>query len=410
MGIKFTYKRKSGFIFFLDMSVLLTMCFIYGNEKTEELRLFYTSTFVWACLSLILIISRYYYNKRVKLLSFSSLWYLVFSFWCYISIRWSILPEAAMENFGFIYKTCIIMMLIDIYINNVKDGMRKITNYFFIALIYLAIRTLIYVPFDEIIGESIGIQFNNIAQVLAIGVNIGFYHIYFLKEKRYIIPFLLMVIVVLMTTSRKAFLFMFLGVLLQLLFVKGIKEKFKSILIILATASLMIFLVFNVPSLYEKFGSRLLDAFQYFSGNGIESTDISIVQRTFYANHAIELFKNKPIIGNGLMSVYSSLLVSNAQYVAYAHNNYLELLASLGIIGLVIYYFAYIIILKKGISFLKNRNQELILWFSVICIVTLAQVGVVAYYFNFYSIIISLAYHQSTNIYIFEKSKQKSIT
>lgn len=408
MNVEFTYKRKSIFIFFLDITVLLTMCLIYGNERTEELWMFRVSTFLWILLSFILLLLQYHHNKKIKVFSFISVWYLIFTLWCYISIKWSILPAVAKQNFGFIYKIAVVIILIDIYINNIKNGLQKITNYFFMALIYLASKTLIYLPFDEIIGAHTGIQFNNVAQLLAIGVNIAFCNFYFHKKKKYIIPFLLMITVVFMTTSRKAFVLMLLGILLQLLFVRGIKEKFKSTMMILAAGGLLIFLVFNVQSLNQKFGSRLLDVFQYINGTGLDSSDISISQRTFYANQAIDLFRNKPILGNGLMSVYSSLLVSNARYVAYAHNNYLELLASLGIIGLVIYYLAYIFILNKSISWLKNRNQELILWFLIIVILALSQVGVVAYYFNFYQIIIVLAYHQIIHINLLLKDEKKS--
>lgn len=402
MKIRLALKKRDPFMILLDISVMLTMCFIYGNERTDELWLFYSTTLLWGILTILLLLSRLFKRRKIKVFSFITMWHLIFTIWCYITIRWSVLPDKAIENFAFIYKITIVLWLGDIYINNVENGLKKITNYFLIALMYLACKTLFYMRSDEIIGSSTGIHFNNIAQLLSIGVNITFYRAYFLKKRKYFIPFALMMFVVLQTTSRKAFIFMFLGIIIQLLLDKGIENKIKSITVLSIFGGIGLFSIFNIKSLYEKFGARLLEVFKYFGNKTLNTNDISIIERSFYADCAMDLFKKSPIIGNGLMSVYSSLLISNSRYVAYAHNNYLELLASTGIIGLVIYYFAYMIILYKGLRCLKKINPELILWIFVVCSLAIAQIGIVAYYFNFYSIIILISFY---NIRKIEKCK-----
>ena len=71
----------------------------------------------------------------------------------------------------------------------------------------------------------------------------------------------------------------------------------------------------------------------------------------------------------------------NYSHVAYCHNNQLELLSTLGIIGFIIYYSIYAMILIRSFKNLKKeRNIDNILPFIFIITLIVFEYGIVSYY------------------------------
>ena len=100
-------------------------------------------------------------------------------------------------------------------------------------------------------------------------------------------------------------------------------------------------------------------------------SDYSSEARVEYSELAIELWKENPIIGGG----YDNFKVHSG-YDTYSHNNYTELLSSVGLIGLILYYAYYFLLLKKNIL-IKNMKSRMIVLFIIATLIT--DVGAVTF-------------------------------
>ena len=108
-------------------------------------------------------------------------------------------------------------------------------------------------------------------------------------------------------------------------------------------------------------------------------------------------FLESPIWGNGI-GCAGYAMQEEYGYVTYLHNNYIEILASGGIIGFFLYYTPYFVLL---ISFLKrivhNREKDPILLISFSLLITklVSHFGTVMYYskieFLFLALLVSVA-------------------
>lgn len=121
--------------------------------------------------------------------------------------------------------------------------------------------------------------------------------------------------------------------------------------------------------------------------------DMSLNERNFYMESAIELFKENPILGYGGNNFMSYMRNVEYSHVAYSHNNYTELLATLGVVGFTIYYsfWGYIIVkLYKRYNTI-NDNKYLLL-FIINMIIVLMDYGNVSYFNEFNIVLLIISY------------------
>ena len=133
----------------------------------------------------------------------------------------------------------------------------------------------------------------------------------------------------------------------------------------------------------EIFGIRMLALFD-------ESiVDKSISDREYLSAIALQLFKQKPVLGWGCDNVRSYLISIGFRLEVYAHNNYLELLADYGIIGFVLYYSFYVKAIFQAIkNGLDDKYDKLIFVVLLVCMVM--EYGSVNYQRNTYLYIMTI--------------------
>lgn len=160
--------------------------------------------------------------------------------------------------------------------------------------------------------------------------------------------------VLLLFTASKAWV---IGLLLFFLiyFMRRIKNRTLRILflpIIILAGVLAYVLLIRVPFLYNIVGYRLVELNSLLFGQVQQNT--STWYRLDMMRNAWELFLKKPIFGYGLNNSY---VFNTYQWVydegTYFHNNYLELMVGVGIIGTVLYYMSYI-----GTLFAVRKNYD----------------------------------------------------
>lgn len=241
--------------------------------------------------------------------------------------------------------------------------------------IFLGIWILVWEHNLLLQGERIGYSVmvgnpNSAASLLSIYVFAVIYKVSKNRKKIDIFALILCVFVIFSTGSKKAIIVVAIASLL-LLFKDGKIVK-KRILYFGITLGVIILACFTVPALYEYIGRRFLSLFGEIGLIQFHS-DHSSELRAEYIEKAIELWKNNLWIGGG----YDNFRV-NSGFETYSHNNYVELLSSVGILGLTIYYGYYLLLLWKNAR-QSNLNMKNILYILFIISTLVSDVGSVIF-------------------------------
>lgn len=232
---------------------------------------------------------------------------------------------------------------------------------------------------------------NNIGMALCFALFFG-YIVYFrdatfLKRIIFLIIGVGMFILVLLSGSRKCMIMLPIPILF-FLYKKNIKYFFISIPVGIAVIIGLYYLIMNVPILYSVMGYRMEDLFNIISGNITGSEDMS---RAILLEYGLQWFKERPIIGYGL-NAFRELSNQTSIFAGrnfYAHNNYIELLVDVGLVGTLLYY-SFVIYVFKNIH---KQKGFLLNWTKIFLILILfLGVGMVFYYNGMMNFIIAICF------------------
>lgn len=319
-------------------------------------------------------------------------WTLTYILFFLLSAIWAIVPKFAL----FIIIVRLVPILIMVfatftYIKNNSSLNGTLLVVFIVALLMLA---YLSTHIEELVaGMRLGTSLNDEDEKKwnsnAIGINLCFAifsgFILFINKKRniiirllYIMTAVIMIIAILLTGSRKALL-MLLIPFLYYIYIK--KRKYIVLLLLIVPVLTIIFyeIVMNVEVFYLAIGTRMEDMFAIITGKTSGMEDSS---RTELINYGLEWFWDNPILGVGLHNfrVLSNQTSRFAGYNFYAHNNYIELLVDVGIIGLFLYYRVYAYLYNE----LKGKRDVLSIWgMSFLIIMLFLGFGEVLYYETF---------------------------
>ena len=326
--------------------------------------------------------------------------YLLFSLFCFLSCLWTIDPN---ESFG----RCITLFLITI---NIFISYNTIKNYQLLNLVFYSIIVVTYVNFlisFGLLGYSAefynfwrfqGTRYN--PNDLAILMIFSVLSSIILSSRVYkkfnsIIQFIIFLnvpisifIIFLLLMSKKGIIFG--GILFFLFFLKSfINIKDKKIILNYFLIVLAIYLVqdyisfeYNIINQLNLVLARLTEFF-YFEGTSTE-------QRIDYIYLGYDMFKNKILFGNGI-GAFKSI------YGTYSHNNYIDLLSGVGIVGFSIYYSIFIKLLERFKSFLYFKKN--FIYFIYILVLLAMDTAYVGYYskFNILMLLVLSIFLESAN-------------
>lgn len=282
-------------------------------------------------------------------------WMLPFIIWVRISQMWCTFPTALIDSTinETLFRILFVVIAIMQYCTT-KEKCIRVLRIFVCAVLYTIIVAMITSPIDtygkNTFNGVVSLHRNNIGALAAIA---GFTSFYAYKElarkKIYLVVTGICIVGMLATGSRGALIsFIFMAVLYATL-IEGIKKKFRAGLAMVAAVFVGLCLVTEVPFLNEYFGERFLAVFS----DSVK--DASVDDRAMYVLVGLDMIAEKPIIGWGPnnFAVYLNRFGGYGREV-YSHNNYIELMANYGIVGLLLFYWMYI---KIFINICKERHD-----------------------------------------------------
>ena len=214
---------------------------------------------------------------------------------------------------------------------------------------------------------------NSIGMSCALAVVIALFYAFYRKPTFSLFFILPCLLVVAATASRKALLMIVLGgflIVMSALLKKKFTSKLWFIAGMIVSASVLV-AVLERTGIFSNTIDRLGGVLALFSGTG--EVEASANVRAEMIEIGLVQFLRAPILGIGL---------DNSYYLAgtYLHNNYIELLVDLGIVGFGIFYSIYIYIIYKLWKTRSNKNPYGLLVAILVFILLVMDFASVSYF------------------------------
>ena len=335
---------------------------------------------------------------------------VLFTFLCLLSIFWAASTSKYLDSMKSIIQIYAISIMLYLGINS-KEKFEFVSNIFSIAgwaiIGYIVVATPISAWNDMIygnhslnsaggrLGPTIGMHTNMAGSVLAVFLLFGIYQFLTSRKKIYIVQCILLFVCIMFTKSRTSLAICVVGITLFIAIYKRMNVKqFLRILFSVILIVAVLYISMQNDFLYSLYGKRLESLLYFFNDSG--TTDASVTGRMLLQEKAFEIFKEHPIFGVGIgnFSYYNDLNSSVAGL--YAHNNYLELLADVGIVGCTLYYLPFIICLlrlrKKGRTSSEQSRMLYAVYEVLIIMRLIADYGQVSYLFDSSQILLAVAF------------------
>lgn len=307
----------------------------------------------------------------------NTIWYFIFFLFAELSSIWAFAPSSAATSY---VRLMIFILVINLgisqYIDTIED-FERLLSIFILSATIIALTELIYVPVnswsDGGFGSNVGgNNSNTFGFIVMAAAIISFYKGYIVEKKIYFLTTALFIFTCMLSGSRKATVMCIFGILFIVFCAFKKKHHMFHLLLIMILTVVLLIATFEIDVLYESVGVRLESMFSFYTENSSASVDNSLALRSYFIEFARQLFVEKPVLGHGFSNFAMLLgLESSINRWVYAHNNYWEILADLGIVGFIVYYWFYVfLIIKMMIKAFKGMAGRT-LSLSIALIVTL---------------------------------------
>lgn len=199
---------------------------------------------------------------------------------------------------------------------------------------------------------------------------------YLFDNKIYSLFLIPLILIVAASTSRKALILLVIGTLSVLVIRAKSKNFIYSMLriIIIILFTILTLKIVMYLQLFSGVNERMEGLFSFLTGSG--KIDNSTILRQMMIKEGLAQFCKTPIFGIGI----GNAGMLNIHGFRYLHNNFIELLACGGILGLISYYSIYEYLIINLIKLRKYSNLTTKLIFILIILMLIMDYGAVNYY------------------------------
>ena len=314
---------------------------------------------------LAILIILYLLKTRGKVsirLSLYHLYFVLFISYCFINCLWASYYNQALARTEQLAEIAILMIVVYTVFDNRENAVDELLTIimiggFLLVTLYIAYYGWAYIVFSLKNADRIS---SDLVNANTLGMSAAYSCVIFMhkaiqkKVRIWWVPFLaLSGITLVVSQSRKAILILVLGIIgVFILNNHRDKNKLRAFGRILLSIGVIvaILILLERSGILTGISARLEGLINLIIGRG--EIDKSSLQRKTLVSLGIELFRKQPIFGIG---IDCARYFSPYGYNYHLHNNYLELLAGGGIIGIVVYYWIYLVLL---IGMIKYRNFD----------------------------------------------------
>lgn len=317
-----------------------------------------------------------------KLFNAFSVWIIIYTLFVLSSVLWATYNEFAKQSaLTVVYTTVCSLAIPLLLINNKKD-----LEFFYKIIIILPFIYYIYYLIFYDVPNIFNLRQGASNQIYN---NIGLYAAYsFLfvmiyqagKEKKctyYNVFYGIDLLLVIISQSRKSFIYVGIIVILSLIFES--KNILKTLLRIFLALGLLI-LVYQAVKI-GLLGDSMKELLLSFEG---DASDSSYVGRMNQFDISMGLFNQNRLLGLGIGSIEYVCRFIHGQSAPIVDNDYLDILSDLGIMGLVVYYGFHLYLLIQYITNKRKWDKKNLLFFILLIILFIQGFLIRGYFNNFY--------------------------
>lgn len=331
--------------------IAFQLCVIANNIFGSDTQLFTISRMIMLLFFAVMVLTILFQGGKFRL-GKNILLPIAFTIYSALSIIWAYSPNTATSQF--VTQAQLFLLLVFTYLvmmdgAAIKDYLDAVYISGFGMIIFAMVKYGGLENYIEIMeegermGEEIANQ-NTYGMLFANASLCAAYYMLVKKKKLHIISIILFAFFALSSGSKKAMVLIIVGVMGIAAISFGIRRIYKTV-IVGAVILIAAWYVLQLP-IFETINTRLES---FMSGE----LNMSDTKRMHMVDYGMELFKFRPAFGYGLDN-FRVLYIERI----YSHNNYVELLVSGGVVGLVLYYLMY---LYPICTFLFGKNRKRIL-------------------------------------------------
>lgn len=380
----------------IDLLIPIYFCsvFIFSFNTTENNIISRLLAF-----ALIGILAFYALMKKRMLLDKWVGLLLGFLFFCLLSCLWAWDIAVAFSKCVSLFQVILLAYLVYNYIATEKK-----VEYLIICLglaaAFFSIYTVFYFGIEEYFagledGTRLGMEIanvNTIGRWCAIGTVINLWLVFY--RRKYFCTLLMAVcgLVTIGSGSRTAIVALVCGIVFMLITDSEKKKRKQGFVLLVVLLAIMVILI-QLP-LFESVRDRFEIMFETFRGeHSGGSTDV----RMQMIEAGMQQFSETPIGGIG---IGNSVVLTNKlfNWHTYLHNNYVELLSSVGIIGTILYYSCIVGPIIAMLGKKSRKNKLAVFTISLLLMEMVCHYGTVIYSDKLTYMIIIIAFISASQI------------
>lgn len=378
--------RLSEKLIFL-LSVLLLASFVVLSAETYGRYLMLVLTAV------IMLLSAFQNHGRLRIRIDAYQYFVAaFALFCIISSIWAIDPAKSIEKGITVIKLLVCFWVL--YNHYAKyDSVSPLLLILMWAGIVVSFYTIYDLGLSSILKttlsgyrlESEYANINEISGAAASSAVIAFF--YLLKRRRewliYAGSILLNLLIVAASGSRKSLVIVLMGCFLIAMARKPSEDIVKTILRgvgVILLSILILRLMFLLP-IFDMARERMDGMLAMLTGQG--KADASALDRRRMMQIGLRQFLETPVLGIGIGNSGTITKIYFHGRDTYLHNNFVELLATGGIVGFFIYYARHVYLAHQFWKLRQNWTDDMKLCVVLFLIMTAMDMGQVSYYTKF---------------------------
>lgn len=315
-------------------------------------------------------------------------WPILFIIICFISIIYSYATNDTVDRCRRMLIMLALMLAVFQFVQTSEENLVRGLKVFiwsgFLASIYLFMHS--NVLREMRIGRAIGDP-NLVGFTFVFACTMAIHFFKEEKSKLYIFPIVSMGAAIILTGSRASFGLLIAAIVANV-YLTAYQRKWNILkvtfitLIIGGVVVWGLYLVMNVPVLYNVLGMRLLSFYQITHGMQSVYNESSTQTRMIFIQRGFEWFLNSPfLLGHGINSFPSYNATFSIGWYSFSHCDYIEILSGVGIPGFIFFFAPYLTWIKDFFKRGESKNQKYkILMLSLVIEFLLGEIFLCTYY------------------------------
>ena len=309
-----------------------------------------------------------------------TIWYGLFVLYGFASILWAYDPSACFHVTSRIVQCLIIQFCIAQNYSS-KAALPRCLKLIVFAAVMSSVYILSQSPLDSLFKTRFGATSTSLnphmfALIYSFGALISYFFASHLRKAIAYPVALYLVFMVVVTGSRKSTITVLFGILLLTFLASNRKHRVFRMLLTIGAIVLFLYWIMTIPQLYSILGSRFDSMLGFFTNS---EEDYSMTLRLTFMRVAKQIFLENLFFGVGIIN-FHVLLGTVMNVSTYAHNNYYELLADLGLVGFILYYSYYLYVAVATLKRALMGSQYAKLMLTLIVSILICDFGIVSFY------------------------------